>query len=275
MSEHYEILEAAIDYVTISAMSNQVALVRSVANKLCSQRVRLGDVDKFSSALGYDGIQVGPVFFGVREDGRGLLRVSGPTAEQAFDELSGKEMHFTRLDIQMTIRRSGLLHNPFLAKTLMRESNRRRLANPTQNYSHVRMIDGNGRGDTVMVGSRASGKYARIYDKAAESKDERYDGCWRYEIEYKQHYADLVRDILRDTHNKPDVIVDLIVSQMDAWEIPACVSRETSLFVRGPASLPTDNERSLAWLRKQVLPTVIRLRDAGYGPEVDELLKGE
>lgn len=272
MTDHYDVVEAGIDYITVSATGDQARFVQQAAERLGRRRERLGDSPKPFSALGYDGVSVGPVFFGFREDGRSLFRVSGPVAGEAFDLVATNEMHFTRIDIQMTIRPGGLFLNPNLAKTVLRESNRRRLANPNQNYSHVRMIDGNGKGDTVMVGSRSSGKYARIYDKDAESGDDRYAGCWRYELEYKAEYANLVRDQLVDEYNREQVIVDLIVSQMEVWEIPAFVSRGKHRPLRGAPSLPTDNERSLEWIRTQVLPTIRRLRDAGLQAELDELL---
>jgi DNA relaxase NicK len=272
MTDHYDVMEAGIDYITVSATAGQAQFVQQAAERLGAKRERLGDSPKRVSALGYDGVLVGPVFFGFREDGKSLFRVSGPVASEAFGLVATNEMHFTRIDIQMTIRPAGRLPNPHLAKTVVRESNRRRLANKNQNYSHVRMIDGNGKGDTAMVGSRSSGKYARIYDKGAESGDERYEGCWRYELEYKAEYADLVRDQLVDAYDREQVIVDLIVSQMEVWEIPAFVSRGEHRPLRGAPSLPTDNERSLEWIRTQVLPTINRLRAAGLQPELDELL---
>jgi DNA relaxase NicK len=271
MTDYYEVMEAGVDYLTISALPHQVAVIKKAAAKLCGQRERLGDQGKSSSALGYDGIQVGPVFFGIREDNRGLLRVSGPTAGEAFALVGKLGLHFTRIDIQMTIRPAGGLDNPDLAKTVLRESNERRAAKPVKNYAHVRLIDGNGRGDTAMIGSRSSGRYGRIYDKAAESGDERYDRCWRYELEFKQEYADEVRDILSQCVDVEGAVVDIIHTQMHIWEVPSFINRAHSKALRGAPSLPTDNERSLHWLRTQVLPTYKRLQEAGMQAELDEL----
>jgi hypothetical protein len=268
----YEIVELGIDYVTMSLLPHQVVHAGNVAQKLMTQRQRLGDLRKQTNALGYKGEACGPVFFGTREDDRGLFRVSGPTAEEAFEKYVGRFTHLTRIDLQITFRPAGRGNNPHVAKTVLRESNRRRSAKGSQNYSHVRLIDGNGRGDTATIGSRSVGKFARIYDKFAESKDPRYVNCWRMEIEYKGVYADKVRDILIESSTRDATIIGLLTAQLDAWEVPTFIDPADPIILRGPIGPVTDDERSLAWLRSQVRPTIIRLRDNGLDAEVDEIV---
>ncbi len=73
MTDYYEVMEAGIDYVTISALPHQVAVIKTAATKLGGQRERLGDQGKPSSALGYDGIQVGPVVLTDTKENRAYL----------------------------------------------------------------------------------------------------------------------------------------------------------------------------------------------------------
>ncbi len=92
------------------------------------------------------------------------------------------------------------------------------------------------------------------------------------ELEYKDVYADKVRDILLDCSTREATIIGLITGQMEAWEVPTFIDPVDPIIVRGPISGDTDNERSLEWLRTQVRPTIIRLRDDGLDAEVDKIV---
>lgn len=216
----------------------------------------LGDKLKKGGMQGFQGERVGPLFVG-RKDEMLMLQASGSLADELFSEVPWAAVHCTRLDVQCTVKTSHYAPllaaylgdaraDPFLAKG--------KEPHPTQNL-HV----GYGKGDTLYIGSRMSPRFGRVYDKQLESQDERYMGCWRYEVEYKDPVADQVVKYLLQEQNRARAVQEVCKGQFDEWgvEMPSGVP---GVLVAGSIGRRVyDSERALNWLRTQVAPTVDRL----------------
>jgi hypothetical protein len=256
-----------VDYVTLTAKTPaSIGKLKMYGDAQVALLEREGFHVKPSRPMGYDGWQVGPVFLGARFDGF-MLRVSGQMAHEAA-RLWDEDIHCTRLDVQATLK-----HFPAWSpwgKISLGVAEAYQKANPRRGgYPHGRLEDGRGKGDTVKVGSRTSDRYGRLYDKEKESLDPVYDGCWRYEVEYKGDYALLACRTLRASQFSAREAGRMALAEYKAWGYPI---PETELQMCEPLAVDSpksDVERRKAWLRRQVGPTILSLLAQGEVAFVD------
>jgi hypothetical protein len=125
----------------------------------------------------------------------------------------------------------------------------------------VTYVNGNGGGDTLYLGSRASETYVRIYNKEKEAAtDERWKGAIRYEVEFKGERARAVREQVAARGYSPWYTANLVVNELNyrGVVLPAGASipeLPTRVLPKPAMGL----ESSLVWLERQVSPTVRRL----------------
>lgn len=224
------------------------------------------------SMQGYEGIRCGQVFVGTREDGC-MVQVTGESASHHWRRVVQFADNVPRLDLQATIRTSD---DPYLvvrrADQHMRRAKKRRGRGPRLRFERSE----NG-GATAYVGERTSRRYGRIYNKFAESGEERYRGCVRWELILRN---DLGRWASRGIYCSSDsqgFMGGLIRSYFG--EVGARPPRElevqcpqTPSFPAHDSSTVSDARRMLLWLSTQVQPTVLRLTQRGYVTEVYEAL---
>jgi DNA relaxase NicK len=137
----------------------------------------------------------------------------------------------------------------------------------------VNRINGNDGGWTTYIGAKGSNHFCRLYDKNAESKDERYTNAWRYEVQVQNTSADKVSAALARSTGTLEWTIASTVRQyfVERGVIPHYTSDMASLVVPSQEVPQTDVARMLMWLEKQVAPTVAKLRKLGYTDEVAEL----
>jgi DNA relaxase NicK len=262
---------ASVDWLTVTFTHQEAAA--GLEKKIWSfieMEERKGNEVTPCRALGYDGFRVGKLFFGTREDGC-MLRVSSMGAQDVIEALSGHTVHCTRIDIQCTYKTVPGL--PMWGAWLASGVENRRAEQQPCNWPKLTHINGFGAGDTVMVGSRSSDKYGRIYDKEMESLDPDYQGCWRYEVEYKGAYAEACFEALSKSGSRSRGVEALVSSQFAMWCLPVPLvapSDGSALIVPRETS---DAQRRLNWLRKQVMPTIRKLIAQGYEQDVDDWVK--
>jgi len=123
-------------------------------------------------------------------------------------------------------------------------------------------------GDTLYCGSRESGTYIRIYDKSEEyGLDLGY--VWRFEVEFKQERAQVVAELLK----KQGIAIaqDIVWTALRSRDIPSPrVGQTVNLKARKVTMSSSDMK--LAWLGRQVRPTVTFLKSIGRLQEVYEQL---
>lgn len=206
---------------------------------------------------GYVGWSVGQLSIGERLDGS-ILRASGECA-QAYLEAGFPIGHnVSRLDLCMDI------WSDMPPDTLITLHNIETLdyrAGVNHRPYKVAVVNSYGDGDTLYIGSRSSEQYIRIYNKEKESStDERYKGCTRYEVEFKDERAAALvhRDGIRRGGGRSiaDAVSSVLLGR--GIDITGYLDVFTPVDTIAPRVVTSD-ERKLDWLRTQVAPTVKHL----------------
>jgi len=124
------------------------------------------------------------------------------------------------------------------------------------------------RGDTLYLGSRKSSQFGRLYDKGAQLETAEPGKIWRYEVEYKKPMALHVAKGLRDAVDRNEAIIATVYDWFSSrYTAPIFDRKGSKVVVELTARIHSD-EVTLAWLRSQVSPSVIRLMERGRGREV-------
>jgi hypothetical protein len=170
--------------------------------------------------------------------------------------------HCTRIDIQAT---AELLYaDPtFIPKTYAHCLElKKRPGHPTK-YGHIENSDG---AHTLMVGSRQSLQYGRVYDKGLEQGGKVAGKQIRWELECKAEYAEQVCALCYQASDQEGQIKYLLKSFFEARGVPCFFNaREGEGHLVAAARRP-DDLKTLAWLRGPVAGTVERLMGT-YGVE--------
>lgn len=268
---NWEVHGSGIDYVTLTAKSpHGIKILKEYADARFSFLERSGFSIKPSSPMGYSGWQVGSTFGGIRSDGY-MLRVSGQDAQEAFSTCFCEYTHITRLDVQLTVRSwPGM---PQWAKWSAYQIESVRSSMDQQHWAKPHFHDNFGNGDTLNIGARQSDKYGRLYDKEMESLDPNYERCWRYEVEYKGDYASMYAKELKASKDISRRCAEIVLGQWSSWGVPipsVKIEKATPIIID---RIETDVERKLAWLHRQVAPTIRMLVQAGATEGIDEWLR--
>lgn len=264
-------VEAAVDYVTLTARPGVGAeLLGRIYNSHRQMLVPDGFHVKPLRLMGYEAEKCGPLTYGWRHDGF-ILRVSGPRANDIVGAIDTKIVNCTRIDVQLTFKvyTNKDAHIKAVFEATKQLNSTRTGGRPAK----IKLIDGNGDGDTMMIGSRQSARYGRIYDKAAESLDPNYSNCIRYEVEYKDELANACLLRIQTASNGAQALREVVSSQFAAWGVPVPIEATSSDALAWVPREESDAERSERWLFAQVLPTLVRLIDSGNQHIVDRLFK--
>lgn len=207
--------------------------------------------------MGYVGMRRPGTAWGSRQDGS-IIQASGRDAAVTFWQLPQTQVHYSRLDLQVTFwpdppeadLAAWACDRALQAREKTASSRRRR----------VTLICGNGDGDTLYIGSRKSEQYGRLYDKGAESHAEYYKGAWRAEVEYKNEAATQIAKKIRESANPTGSIHATVASwyrERGADLLPDGQGQPLR-FVVAPRVKPDDLHK-LQWLATCVSPVVDRL----------------
>jgi hypothetical protein len=121
------------------------------------------------------------------------------------------------------------------------------------------VILGEDRGDTLYVGSRKSDMLGRLYDKGRESQDPAYEGCWRWEVQYRRSYALSALRALSCSQDPAESIKATVASWFRDRGVRASFSTTAYPLPVRPARPVDDDARWLAWARKSVAPRAAQL----------------
>jgi DNA relaxase NicK len=260
----YAVAEARVDWLTLTRTGTprDKALLR-LGQSLLTDPSNLPSTLKAWAWRGYIGEHAGGVTVGTREDSD-ILQLSSELAETWFDSAAGLATRCSRVDLCVTVvcNDGSMDHAQDAYRRGIEEVARDATAAVR---SIITTTDG---GATCYLGKRSSDLFGRIYDKRAESGDERYDRCWRWEVEIKGGPASATLDVLRLSADRRSAVISFVcgyyrrrnsgASWMEHYaDLPISTLR--------PAST-TDSR--LIWLRKAVRPVVLRLTALGYGREV-------
>lgn len=249
--------EAAVDYITITTGLRSTQAEEREVKRLAFDLLERDGMARRSKEFrwnGYQGVCTPHVQLGVRQDGT-ILRVSGGMAEAAGCSLPAGGQNITRVDLAFT----AWVDDPTFAPRGAIEQNARSAAleRSRSKPCKVTLIDSGNSGQTLLVGSRTSAQYGRLYDKAAESGDSYYKGAWRWEVEYKTPLAKQVASTLPVDKARSPAIAALVGSWFTSRGVVCPVTPAgDSCAPRAPRrACRTDHQRR-EWLRTQVRGTV-------------------
>lgn len=265
-----QLLSAGVDYVTLTSESEKAW--RLLAHKFMvwsKQMAVIGHEVKPWKALGYDGLACANVSVGEGPNGY-VTRGTGALAEAWWQRAAGDEWRASRIDLQVTAKfetdvpdfarmcREGAVHE----RKMVRGGRPR----------NITYIDGCGSGDTLNVGSRASSKFGRLYDKYREDSESYEPGTWRWEVEYKAEMGAEMERSLRAEPLSMGVASAYVRGYFETRGVMFPVDVDVAPIDVSLGHVQTDAERRLRWLRKHVRPTVERLIAAGREQDVREAL---
>jgi hypothetical protein len=215
---------------------------------------------------GYTGFKIGQVCIGERPDGC-IVRLEGKAAHDWANAGLPAGHNITRLDIALTV--WGIPNQSEVIARHNEEGVEHRKTLQSRPYA-VRLIDGNGDGDTLYLGSRSSEQFVRVYDKErSPNGGEQYKTAVRYECECKEQLA----------HRAYQRCVNPRYSSSSCLQVLAGLLARRGISPLGvggirPEVIPpsikpiSDLESALSWLSVQVRPTIARLMSEGYEEEV-------
>jgi len=269
------LIDYGIDYITMTFAPEAMDTnsVWRAANDLLLGDEEYRNLAQPAVKLGYVGLKSGVLFVGSRE-GEIMVECSGSYSERVWDKLFDTRCNVARLDVQVTIRveKEPEKHGDYCKGRAIAYND----LQPKVKQRKIRWIQDIDDGYTLYIGSRKSEYFIRVYNKAAESLDEFYEKCWRYEVQLKNRSAKQAATLLHSSHDLLEQNIIYLVSEF-ARERGLRMDIDTAttgIVVRPVRTVVSDISARIEWLRVQVRPTVIKLADMGYRDLLMEVLFG-
>ena len=221
--------------------------------------------------LGFEGYSAGNCFVGENET-TGYAQFTGEKADWAYDYLQHPKAHYSRIDVQLTIKTSEM--NAREGKRCYRAAMDNNKSLSEGRKRKIWIIVGSDGGDTLYIGAQSSDQRARIYNKEVQSEDIRYTRCWRYEVVFRNQLSTgLARTHLNEADKRTERCVEIVTSWLAkrGISIPGMARWEGAILPM-ERTIPTDLERKLKWLGDQVKPTYRYLCAMGLREAADQAI---
>lgn len=257
-----EVVTAGLDWFTATLGTGAVLDQEWVEKglKCIDKVVKEGETLEYWKTQGYEGVKAGGCFVGTRADTH-MIQMSGRYADVYFDELYRYDAHYSRIDVQTTVKFKTMPKR--IAKDGYRDAITENSTIPMARRRKIFLIVGSDGGDTLYLGSTGAIERGRLYNKEVQSEDTNYSRCWRYEVVLKNERATQFSGVISTkTANRVAFCADwtAIWYQKRGVHVP-WIYDETVVPLPPIKTLPTDTERKLNWLAHQVRPTVQELVD--------------
>jgi len=263
------VLTAAVDWLTCTARQGaNSGLLAAVGWAAVYAEAEAGNDLRPWLWKGYDGYMSGSAAVGERSDGT-ICRFSGDRAAHSFCGAVRHADRISRLDLAVTVRMDEDANPARDAYTLAREAIPNARGRRIQKASHIETWN---EGETAYLGSRQSARFGRLYNKGLESKEERYRGCWRWEVEYKGDTASAIAGEMAQHGDTSEAPLAYVWDTFATWGIPPIWGRGAFVPLAALGRTATDDDRRLAWLAVQVAPVIARLLRAGKRQQVFDAL---
>lgn len=269
-----KIMEVGCDYITTTTHeTNSSASFNPFGRYLLAAECQKGAKRGTTRAQGYYTETAGSVALGRRADGC-ILRVWGQTAFEHWNQIVDFGGNVTRFDVQVTI----VTCEPPGDRMLMVWNENPGWTSGKGRRSKVKKVVGPTGIETMYFGNRQSERFLRCYDKWIQSRDPYYAGALRWELELKGEIA-LAYASQLSLRSSPQsdmfatiagYVGDRLKVGVSAGHLRTSASDE---IMCSRLSRPAHAcNRTLAYLAKQVRPTIERLKSAGLEKEVREAL---
>jgi DNA relaxase NicK len=256
-----KLVDAGVDYLRLTtqdraARNSFMRFYRRVAEF----DYQLGYEEQKGGAFGFYGMRTRHALFGDKKEWS-MLQVSGYESRSAW-MLAQEGTQATRVDLQLTI---------FVGEENVERTIRAAYESACDHVRaksrpiDVKLIEHRRRAQTLYLGKRASDIFCRVYDKFEESGREEYRGCVRYEIEFKGRMSKALWQalVLHETNLRASLEMVIAMYSERGVTVP-CSDLDNQDIVHLKPS-PTSLDGTVAWLSKQVAPTVKRLTaEFGY-----------
>jgi replication initiation factor len=264
------ITEVGIDWLTATAQPGQKAASLFLWGAgLLRTREREHNKPLRQVWQRYSGELCGGVFLGQRADGT-VLRLSGDQADRWWKSTVEKCDNISRLDTQVTWT-DDTYDTERGYEALNSAIYQRRNGGHPFKITHTAEYEG---GFTLYLGSRASDRFGRLYDKWQESQEECYRNSWRYEIELKSDQALACAKQLA-THAQPaQHVTSTVYNFFRERGVRPPWSPGDGQYFRRVHIPPPDDEKRLNWLGQTIVPVIEGLQTRGLGEQVQQLLGG-
>jgi hypothetical protein len=215
---------------------------------------------KPASLYGTIGIRKEGIYTGLGDD-IALLNVPGAMAQEAYCKFYNPSLRITRMDIQVTSNHGYNPKNP--SEPFMDWYNAVEMNKPTTKGRKPKpwYITGKDSGFTLYIGSMDSEHFGRIYDKWAQSKNELYKNCIRWEIKCKKLPSEQLasRFLMMQSDEITGTIPSIVAGYFrERGAIAPWEYTHAKLWRPTPRG-EYDYEKTLRWLDTQVAPSIIRL----------------
>lgn len=266
-SENVQIVDVGIDYLTATFQGRKDA--RQAANKafdLLEEEMGRGNIRRPWGMSGYHGWASGPIQVGHNHDAV-LVRLSSHQAKENWRWFGERATNISRIDYQVTTRTNDSPSRR-LAKH-WRQARRFKAARKTN--AAVGAYFGDDSTPTVYLGRRISNRFGRIYDKEKESGQDEWQGCVRYEVEFKNESGSRMTTCLLGCEHLENEIAREVVSFFRDRGVAI------TGFLKGVGNYScirntSDASRRLRWLQAQVKPSVQALLELGLLDQTLEAL---
>lgn len=259
-----QLVSVGVDYLTVVGHSKEsIDKMREIAFSLMEVEQSAGMFSRVLGFAGYEGFQVGSVYYGERADGC-IVRLGGHLAAAHYKRLLEVSDNVTRLDLQSTCRIEGDVSR-FIRQLF---TTHRKFSNSFNRAPKPSLFIGRDDSCTMYSGSRSSDRYGRIYDKGKESGLSSFQNCVRFEVEFKGKRARRLSYALSQRVTKLSELSATVwrfFSERGVLLRLASVFSTSCEFLNSSISRgkSTDFERVLTWFSRSVRPSVSRLVDGG------------
>ena len=254
LQDRFRAISASVDWITLTASSHGCGEgLYAKGNALLREHERIGDRPVPWQMKGYRGWAAVGVRLGSRATGA-ILSMSGPECSENWRDSLVAAENCSRLDLAVDVNCDPIV--PHLASHIYKELGHRRLraGRPVT----ARLIMGSDGGSTVYIGSRASERFGRLYDKGVEQQTNPPGHWWRWELELKGKAAQREAIALVNAESEPDRALHVVAEYFEARTgyAPAQCGPLVKCLERRE---PTSTAKKLLWLSSQVRPTVQEL----------------
>lgn len=258
-----DVVDYGCDWITATAKGPESRRRLALLGKrVLDSETRAGNERKPWGMSGYDGLKSGGCQVGERGDST-IIRLSSGVAWENWLKVYQAADSFSRLDLQVTARMDQEPKRVIAAA--YRHSlqfSRSHGGSPT--VSVLKCSNGTA---TMYLGRRQSERFARVYDKGAESSLDEYQACVRWELELK---GDLCLPALRAiaaSRRPMFTMASIVVTHFRDRGCHLPESWATDRALSAPRKR-TEVERRLSWIQSQVRPTVEYLVSIGQRGKV-------
>jgi hypothetical protein len=255
MLHRAKLVDAGIDYLRVtSADRERQKQMFEYFRNIAALDEHEGYAVKPGGVFGFAGRKSRHALWGVKADWA-LVQSTGRFAKRGL-QLALSGIQASRIDLQMTFRVSeGAVPSEIRDAYEEACDHKGVMGRPRA----VKMIEERHQPQTVYIGRRASDVFVRIYDKFEESGKEEFRDCIRFEVELKGRAAKQLWQRMTSESLGIGFLMQLlkhillergIILPVDAFAVYPEMT-----FKKEPSSV----EAKLAWMSRQVAPTVKKL----------------